>query len=106
MSVKPGNSQEAEQIKTVLRILMQCLNQSYPSKQFVKTLFNKAIYIEPTYDRVLFVKDIHYLLGKGYVEVTGNCLIKGIELFELLIVLTPAGKEIAMQTMIDEAMAI
>jgi hypothetical protein len=106
MAIKPGSGHQAEQIRTVRRILMQCLNQSYPAKQFVKTLFNKAIYIEPTYDKGLFVKDIFYLQDKGYLRITENILMHGCELFEKFIVLSADGKEVADQTMVDEALEI
>lgn len=106
MSIKPGTSQQAELIRTVRRILLQLLNHAYPAKQYVKSLFNKAIYIEPTYDKGMFIKDIFYLQQKGYLTISENCLTRGSELFERFIVLTAQGKEIAEQTMIDEAMEI
>jgi hypothetical protein len=106
MGIKPGNSQQAEQIRTVRRILMQCLNRSYPAKQFVKTLFNKAIYIEPTYEKAAFVKDIFYLQDKGYLRISENVLTVGSDLMDRFVVLMADGKEIADKTMIDEAMEL
>jgi hypothetical protein len=106
MTVKPGQSPQAEQIKTVRRILMQLLNHSFPARMLVSTLFKNTIYIEPTYDESLFVKDLFYFEKKGYIEFPENILNRGKTLMEKLIVLTAVGKEIAEQTMVDEAMEI
>lgn len=106
MGIKPGNNGQAEQIRTIRRIIMQRLNQSFPSRMLVSTLFKHAIYIEPTYEKRNYVKDLYYLEKKGYLEFPENILNKGAELMDRLIVLTATGKEIAEQTMVDDAMEI
>jgi hypothetical protein len=106
MNNRPNASSQSIAIRTVRRILMQLLNHSYPAKQYVHTLFNNAIYIEPTYEKAMFVKDLFYLQDKGYLKVIENVMEKGSELMDRYIVLTAAGKEIAEQTMIDPAMEI
>ena len=106
MTAKPSESAESKAIRTIRHILMQCLNQSYPAKQYVRTLFENAIYIEPTYEKANFIKDIFYFQDKGYVKITENVLTKGSKLFDRFIVLTAPGKEIAEKTMTDDAMEI
>jgi hypothetical protein len=106
MAVKPNQSAESVAIRTARRILMQSLNSSFPAKTYVKTLWGNAIYIEPTYDKEMFVKDIFYLQKKGYLELTENVLTQGSKLFDKFILLTAEGKEIAEQTMSDPALEL
>jgi len=106
MNNHPNESAESLAIRTQRRILMQSLNSSFPAKTFIKSLFRNAIYVEPTYEKSMFIKDVFYLEKKGYVEISENCLTEGGPLFDRFILLTASGKEIAEQTMIDPAMKI
>ena len=106
MTNQPNESAESIAIRTQRRILMQCLNTLFPRKAFIKTLWWAAIYIEPTYERAMFIKDIFYLEKKGYVRITENTLNEGCKLDDRFILLTAEGKEIAERTMDDPAMKI
>ncbi|MCE5184944.1 MAG: hypothetical protein LLF76_02320 [Planctomycetaceae bacterium] len=106
MGIEPGSNEQADQIRTVRRIIMQRLNQAFPARMLVGTLFKHAIYIEPSYEKKNFVKDLFYLEKKGYLEFPDNIFNRGAELMDKLIVLTAEGKEIAEQTMVDEAMKL
>jgi hypothetical protein len=106
MVMQPNESAESIAIRTQRRILMQSLNILFPRKALILTLWNNAIYVEPTYERELFIKDIFYLQKKGYIEITTNPMKTSSKLDEKYILLTAEGKEIAEQTMTDPALKI
>jgi hypothetical protein len=106
MVMHPTESAESISIRTQRRILMQSLNILFPRKALIQTLWNNAVYVEPTYERELFIKDIFYLEKKGYVEITCNPMQTPRSLNDKYIVLTAEGKEIAEQTMMDPALKI
>jgi hypothetical protein len=106
MTIQPNESAESVAIRTQRRILMQRLNAAFPARMFVKTLWQHAVYVEPTYEKSMFVKDVFYLQKKGYIEIHTNCLNEGCDLLDRFIMLTAEGKEIAEQTMTDPAMKI
>ena len=106
MTNYPNESAESIAIRTQRRILMIRLNAAFAAKMYIKTLWDNAVFNEPTYERAMFIKDLFYLQKKGYVEITENILDEGCKIDKRFIVLTAEGKEIAEQTMTDPAMKI
>ena len=96
---------EAFIIKQARRMILEALNMTYPSGMFLDSLFRVTVGIDPTYDRSLFVKDISYLIAKGYVEYVSSPISQQI-FSKKIASLTATGKEIADQTMTDKALEI
>jgi len=98
-------STEAYIIKQVRRAILEALNMTYPSGMFLDSLFRVILGVDPTYDKILFVKDVTYLVEKKYIEFAASPISQ--QIFSKRIArLTPNGKEIADQTMTDKALEI
>jgi len=92
-------------IKQVRRQILEALNMTYPSGMFVDSLFRVILGVDPTYDMTLFIKDVTYLTEKKYIEFASSPINQ--QIFSKKIArLTPAGKEIADQTLTDKALEI
>ena len=71
----------------------------------VDSLFRVILGVDPTYDMTLFIKDVTYLTEKKYIEFASSPINQ--QIFSKKIArLTPAGKEIADQTLTDKALEI
>lgn len=95
---------EVIKIKQQRRMLLTNLNLFYPTPVLLTTLW-RTVCDDPTYERALYQKDIVYFHQKGYIEYRGGPLASD-EFDKKLVRLTAKGKEIAEQTMTDEALEI
>jgi len=96
---------EPLKIKLARRMMLNNLNILYPTPVMLRTLFRTLITVDPTYDESLFIKDVTYLLQKGYVQFINNPLA-GDKYKDHLAQLTASGKEIAERTATDSALEI
>jgi len=83
--------------------LLTNLNLFYPTPVKVSTVW-RTVCDDPTYERALYDKDIHYFCQKQWVEMRADKLGVARTMDDRLILLTARGKEIAEQTMTDEAL--
>lgn len=95
---------EAILIKQQRRLLLDNLNGFDPSPVECRSLYRTAC-SDPRYTKAFFEKDIYYFVRKGWLEFRGGPLASD-EFSKKLVRLTARGKEIAEQTMTDEALEI
>ena len=96
---------EVFKIKQMRRQLMTHLNILYPSGASLDWLYRTVTPLDETYDNGLFVKDIAYLKGKGYIRFADEPL--GVASFLAHVaILTENGKDIADRTATDATLNI
>jgi hypothetical protein len=96
---------EAVRIKEQRKRVLTNLNLFYPSPVQIATLW-RTLCDDPAYEYALYRKDIIYFQQKGWIEYVDD-KIGGADTFDRKVVLlTAKGKEIAEQTMTDEALEI
>jgi len=83
--------------------LLTSLNLFYPTAVRVETVW-RTVCDDPSYERVLYEKDIHYFVQKGWIELRPDPLKVARTINDRLVILTARGKEIAERTMTDEAL--
>ena len=96
---------EAIKIKQQRRMLLTNLNLFYPTPVLLTTLW-RTVCDDPTYERALYQKDMVYFHQKGYIEYIDDKLGGADTFMKKVVRLTAKGKEIAEQTMTDEALEI
>lgn len=97
---------DAARIMITRRKLLEILNMLYPVGMRCDALMRCVIPVEPSYDMTLLTKDVHYLVGKKYIEYVDD-RIGGMPTFAAKVVtLTPAGKDIADRIVVDPTLEI
>jgi len=101
-----GTDPEVLKIKVARKRILGFLNMMYPTPLQLGTIFDSIGYLDPSYDFVLFQKDITYLRDKNWIEFIDE-QIGGVSQFKKKVIgLTAEGKEIAERTQTDPALEI
>jgi hypothetical protein len=99
------NDSSVVKIKQMRRQIMTHLNIFYPAGMKLDWLYRTVTPLDETYDNGLFVKDIAYLKGKGYIRFADEPL-GGSTFLAHVAILTEAGKDIADRTATDPTLNI
>jgi len=102
MAVPDPNDIKADR-QLLLELLLGAWPRSFTGAQLYRQMLNVG---ESGYEKSHFVRDLTYLLGKGYIEVSHPKLHKHLTSAEKYFRLTTKGSEIAQKIIEDPALEV
>jgi len=104
MAKTPENSR----IKRDRRHIISVLNTCYPSHMDGEEIYRHILDMNPEFTRVLLVRDMNYLHGKGYVSYRGKdgFDVRSISVKDCAFKLTPAGTDLGHEIIEDPSISI